>query len=220
MFEDVKLDHDYFRYYTLQPNDVVVDLGATIGEFAIEHVQKLKEANAYLISLEPDIPTYNSMVQNYNLLGLTKVCSLNAGVWSVDTMLTFNIMTNRWCNMFDIHKHDVSGAASLVNQQQIPVLCLETIMKRANVDHIDFLKVDIEGAEVEIFMKSTILDKIKHFAIAAYHPVGDKKAWEILEPFFKEKGFYTVVDTHSHNGYVPYTLLYCSKEPLDIKSKI
>jgi FkbM family methyltransferase len=209
--EPMELDHDYLKYYTIKPNDVILDLGATVGEFGVLNAAKIIENKALLINVEPEKESFDKMKRNFHEAGLQRVMYYNYGVWDKDTTLTFILTDNPWCNMFEEHA-DTPQHVTIVNRISLPVLSLKTIMQNSGVDHIDFVKADIEGAELETFMNFDNLRSIKNFAIAAYHMRVDKQqhTCEILKPSFEKQGYKVIQEAIPYGHFPAYTLLYCT----------
>lgn len=82
------------------------------------------------------------------------------------------------------------------------------------VSHIDFVKIDTEGAANEVLKgaKNT-LPIIDNFAIAAYHHHENPKE---MEQILQNYGFYTKIKRDF--GIAPY--LYATRKPPNILSEI
>jgi FkbM family methyltransferase len=207
----IKLDHNYFKYYKPKQNDVWIDLGATIGEICILNKNLILEKNITVICIEPNPYAYIAL-SKWCLENIpNNVILLNTGIWHSNVTEIFNITNNIWCNMFDIHGHDVSYVAKDMLKIQCPLLSLDTIIDIIGKD-ISFLKADIEGAEIEVFKNCKQISKIKNMAIAAYHPIKDhKETWEVLKPFFENKYKIVIKENISYNGFPGYSMLYTNE---------
>lgn len=94
-----------------------------------------------------------------------------------------------------------------VRKELLPVLSLDTIIDIIGRE-INFLKADIEEAELEVFMKCKKINKIKNMAIASYHIVDGKKTFETLDPFLDEIGYKVIHEFESFNGFPHYNVTY------------
>jgi len=123
---------------TIQPGDVVVDLGANIGIFS----NKASELGASKIySFEP-------VKENFELLMLNRPANCEPFKLAVgsEDLQSFNIS----------YKADAPGGSSLIKYddgalQPCLTVTLDTLLANGLIEKIDFLKVDIEGAEVMAF---------------------------------------------------------------------
>ena len=83
---------------------------------------------------------------------------------------------------------------------------LDDLLKKLNIDHIDFIKMDIEGSETFALegMVET-LKKVKGVAIAAYHYIDNEgnKSYPAVIEFLEHQGFKTVLE-NGHDGEIVY----------------
>lgn len=207
---DYKLDHDYAKYYEFGQNHVILDLGATLGEFGLIYRDKIAKNNILLVSVEPDLNSYNRMLDNYKKHKLPRTKSFNCGVWNENTELEFTTTDNPWCNMFDIHGHDISMIAGHLIKKKYPVRTLKSILDE--IGHVNFLKADIEGAELEVFMSCENITDIDNFSIAAYHERNGELTWRTLKPFFESINYKVIVELIPYNGFSAYVMLYAERK--------
>jgi len=122
----------------LDKNDIVVDLGANIGMFSLFASSKVKK----IFSVEPLPETYNNLIQN--LRHLKNIKTFNNAIYSKGGKIEFN-------------KNEVSGASSIFNKQQnfekvnVDAITFSDFITQNNIEKINYLKVDIEGAEFDLF---------------------------------------------------------------------
>ena len=76
----------YSRCYSLRPGDVVLDLGAHVGTFAI-YAAKQVGPTGRVIAFEPSGNNFRLLEQNVLLNGLDNVDLLNRGVWDREAEL-------------------------------------------------------------------------------------------------------------------------------------
>ena len=127
---------DVYRTDLINENDLVFDLGAGIGDFAVLASKKVGK-NGKVVAIEPD-------VENYHLL-------------------KFNIHKNQCQNVIPLNLGiaGVPGTRDLVTQSGSSTGCrfqvdtLENIVANLKIiDKINFIKMDIEGFEAEVISKS------------------------------------------------------------------
>jgi FkbM family methyltransferase len=122
----------------------IVDLGAYTGIssvfFAIEY------PNARVIALEP--ATTNFYYLRRNISQLNNIRALQAAIWSEDAEV-FVSNSEQQCPHWAF-RTSLSADGSL---EKVPTLSMVGLLRLFGLTEIDLLKIDIEGAEEEIFSK-------------------------------------------------------------------
>jgi hypothetical protein len=167
---------DIYRVNLLKENDLVLDLGASIGDFSILASNKVGK-NGKIIAVEPNIDDYELLKMNIKKNDCQNVIPLNLGVGSqmCEKEITF------WGTTF-----------------KCTIKTLESILKEVNVnERINFIKMDIEGFEVEVIRNSINIVKEADAISMECHST-KKEVDQILLPH----GF----------EYKPITYSYCYKK--------
>lgn len=138
-FEEVILKEAYNVRVGFEPYKII-DGGGNIGLAAVFFASKYPDAT--IVSLEPDKENFRLLQQNTK--EYTNIQSINIGIWNKQTNLLVKDEGQGNNGFFVIETDEVSADV-------IPSLSIYDIMKRMNWDHIDILKLDVEGAEKEIF---------------------------------------------------------------------
>lgn len=152
--------------FDLQPNDVVVDLGANAGLFTVLSALKAKRVVAVEAQSRFEAEARALLQQNGVLHKAAFECGLigaRAGVF-VDQRLL----------------HEASHF-----ERQPPVLTFPELMEKHQLEHIDFLKCDIEGSEFDLFnAEATWLHKVDRIVAEVHSEFGDHgKLAELLVSF-------------------------------------
>ena len=88
-----------------------------------------------------------------------------------------------------------------------PSPTLDGELAKLRIKRVDFLKMDIEGAEIEALAGGQkTFQNTKNFAIACYHKRNNRTTGEILEPVFRRMSFRTKI------GFFLHPTLYGTKE--------
>ncbi len=123
------------RHVTLGAGDVVVDVGANVGEFA--HVAAQRGARVYCI--EPDPAAFACLIRN--IAGLGGASAHDALIWKEDGEIDFALAPDR---------ADSSVFARGAKTIRRRAVRLETFAREVGIARIDLLKCDAEGAEPEV----------------------------------------------------------------------
>jgi len=125
----------------------VVDLGANIGLTSLYFATHYPACK--IVAVEPNSGTYDLLCAN--LSGLVKAgrCkTLKAAIWGSETVLIADQPENPE-HYSAFATREASGPVS--SGDEISGMPLKQIMAEAGFERIDLLKVDVEGAEVELF---------------------------------------------------------------------
>jgi FkbM family methyltransferase len=135
---------DYERYgCQILPEDVVVDLGANIGLFS--HRAELRGASA-VFSFEPIFSTYMALHLNSG----KKTRTFKNAVYSDQRIFEMSIpemKSNTGGGMVkeklnSINRHSISD-------EMVSSIPINSLFEKSMIGKIDFMKMDIEGAELE-----------------------------------------------------------------------
>jgi hypothetical protein len=75
---------------------------------------------------------------------------------------------------------------------EVEVDTLDNILKELEISKVDFVKMDIEGAEIEALKgMDGVLKGRTELAIAAYHIINRKKTFKTIIPWLEKRGFIT-----------------------------
>ncbi|MBI3913187.1 MAG: FkbM family methyltransferase [Chloroflexi bacterium] len=168
--------------FTIKPQDVIIDIGAHIGVFAVRAAQQ-----AYLgqvFAYEASKRNYDVLVENQRLNRLLNLHAHNVAVWdhTGSMELSFPESNGAFASLMQESSED---------HETVDAMTLDMLVERNQLDHIDVLKIDAEGAEYPILFGSSdeTLRKIRYLVLE-YHDYEDGK-WEHrdLEKFLKGKGF-------------------------------
>jgi FkbM family methyltransferase len=158
----------YFRYFGIQQDDIVVDIGANVGVFSVAAAKR----GGRVFAFEPVNETFQRLEQNIAINDSAPVLTAyNVGV-SVRGGRR-ELFVSESSEGFSLFSGSGSGKAVLVNT--IP---FDEIFTLCAIDHIDFLKVDCEGAEYEIFgaISDASFAKIRKIVLEFHHGKDDLMA--------------------------------------------
>jgi FkbM family methyltransferase len=121
----------------LDRGSTVVDLGANDGSFAHQIVQRF---GARVIAVEPSPAMFARIPES------ALVVRVNAAIGPADGTVRFHVANDSLASSIcEI------GAEQLKETISVASVSLETLLKNVGVTEIDLMKVDIEGAEREVF---------------------------------------------------------------------
>ena len=169
-------DQEYDLNLSKKP-DIIVDLGANIGISTMAFADKYPDAK--VIAVEPD--KNNFEILNFNTRKYKNIITINKAIWINDEMVSLENPVGL-SNSFIFKK---SYDDNLKNT--IQAISLNSLMEQFNILRIGLLKVDIEGAEQEIFLEgnNNWIKKVHHISIE-FH---DSKVAEKISKLLKYMNF-------------------------------
>ena len=137
----------------------IFDIGANIG--IASRYFNLIFPNANIYSIEPDDDNFKLLIKNSRMI--ENIHPIQAAIWKNNNGV---YITNRE-NVIG-HSGRVNPAKYMVgevrkiNEHLVKSLTIQNLMERYKISQIDILKIDVQGAEIEIFESaSEWLDKVR-----------------------------------------------------------
>lgn len=181
----------YNKYYKFKKDDVVIDAGAYSGFFSIYAAKQIGKRGK-VIAFEPDSYNLSLLKRNLLLNNIKNVIIVNKGLYSADGKLPFYVQGIGSSLIIPADKKSIN---------KIDVVSLDNELKRLQIYHVDFIKMDIEGGEIEAVkgcLQTIKNNKKLNFAIASYHLVDSKKTYLFLEKFFKKLKMEVITENDPH----------------------
>jgi FkbM family methyltransferase len=183
--EGVMLHSAYDRGYPFKRGKVVVDAGARIGTFAAKVSAPIGNEGR-IIAIEPEPRNYACLRKNIEANRLNNVIAVQKMLWDraqrLDLYLSSNAAAHSaYCDEF----YGSTGESIRVEAES-----LDRILEELEVGSVDFIKMDIEGSEIEALKgaKRTLASDVQ-LAIAAYHPVHGRLTHTVIAPELERLGF-------------------------------
>lgn len=121
----------------------IIDAGANVG-YATRWLADTYPG-ATVIAIEPD--RANVELLRRNVAGRDNVTVLEAALGTeVGSIELFDVGEGPWS-----YRVGAAGADGGTSVREVPCVSIESLMADFGIDRIDYLKVDIEGAELELF---------------------------------------------------------------------
>jgi FkbM family methyltransferase len=173
-FVKIWILHDYESPgFSINNNDVIIDVGAHIGLFALFSSQFCKNGKIYCV--EPIKENFDLLRENIELNKIHNIITINAAVSTKNDTVTI------YRNKDDAgHSMYVQGSEKI----EVDSISLKNIFDSYNLYKCDFLKIDCEGEEYNIIETFTrdYFDRIMKISLE-YHFANDRPT--LLENLLK-----------------------------------
>lgn len=158
--EEVFYKGIYEEEQAVKPGDVVFDVGAHIGCFTLKAARKVGESGR-VVSFEPSS-------ENFKLL------SLNVSSNNYTNSKLFNVAVGAAPGTATLHLGNRRGTNSLLSEanvdqvgvEEVPIRTLDSVAEELELSKVDFLKIDVEGFELEVLKGAQNVLSSHHPSIA------------------------------------------------------
>jgi FkbM family methyltransferase len=138
----------------------IIDAGCNIGLASVYLSNFFPKSN--FIIIEPDSSNFESIGHNFELNDITNALKIKGGIWSKNSNLKI-------INDFRDKKEWSIRVEEANDEADLKAYSINYLVAEYDFDHIDILKIDIEGSEKEVFTGAnadvTFLAKTKCIAI-------------------------------------------------------
>ncbi len=175
----------------ISSNSIIVDLGAHFAQFSHE-ISSYFNCRCYAVEALPSLYTEiveTPLVKKFNYA----ISNTNAGI---EFCVTENPESNH------IVKYNTDVSQDIISVEGVT---LESFINQQKIKSIDLLKVDIEGAEIDLFESLTdeIISNIKQITIEFHDFQFDiRNEVEAIKERLKSLGFICIVFSRANNGDV------------------
>jgi FkbM family methyltransferase len=196
--------HDYWFYlYHPGDGDVIVDIGAGRGEDVFAFSQAVGHSGK-VWGIEPHPISFHALTTMCELNGLTNVITLNYACTEVPQSLRIETMPV-WESNY------VRAGEATATSYPVTGLPFDRIAAEHRIDRIDFLKMNIEGAERNALPGCRdALARAQNVCVAAHDFRADRgegeqfRTLEFVRAFLSESGFELITRDTDPRYYVPY----------------
>jgi FkbM family methyltransferase len=162
-FEVRRMIDEFEHRHRVKPGEVVVDAGAFNGILMSIFASQVGPSGRVL-AFEPDAVNRKKALRNWELNGRpAHVEIIPAGLWDSETEIEFCERGALGSSAF----WDGPGG----NRVRVHTTTLDQVVRERNLQRVDFVKMNIEGAEIKALLgaRDTIRQFRPHFAISTDH---------------------------------------------------
>lgn len=174
----------YEELFHIHKGDVVVDVGAHIGIFTVKAAHSVG-MDGTVVAIEPDKENYSFLIANKDINNLKNVIPICAAL-------------SNYCGKAHLYSWKGMNAGYSIKEKhssryiEVPVFTFDYLATKHGFYKVDFLKIDAEGAELEVLKGSekTLKRSSAKVVIAGYHATDNSEA---MRRFLESLGYNTFV---------------------------
>lgn len=163
-FNDIFINNEYW-FKAENNSPFIIDCGSNIG-LSVLYFKQLYP-NSTIIAFEPDIDAYDCLSFNVNQNNFLNVELHNKALSKIETILKLSYEKDRPGSI-----RSTTENSSLASYREVEAVKLSSYINGP----VDFMKMDIEGAETPVFQElqdSNKLKYIKHIVLEYHHHMSD-----------------------------------------------
>lgn len=190
ILKSIFIDREYADYFPFYEPATIIDVGGYLGYFTL-FAARHTAPGARIWALEPSSANFRILKQNLAKNKVNNVVAIQKG-------LAAQTGTTR----LSLHSHSYNHSIifSSADYENISLITLAQLLAERNIDRVDFLKLDCEGAEYDILfqMDKLTLSKVQTISLE-FHDTSaiGKFSPNQLAAWLEENGFRVVKFTYS-----------------------
>lgn len=183
-YKEIFVDEFYLFKSTEHHNPVILDCGANVGMSVLFFKELYPNARIIAFEAEPVISTI--LESNLKINKIEGVQIVAKAVWKDSEGIWFGSESS-----------DSSSIYSTAQKKLVPSIRLKDYLRAET--QIDFLKIDIEGAETAVLHDCrTDLNHVRNLFVEFHSYLGNTQGLADVIRVFEENGFRYFIDTNQH----------------------
>lgn len=168
----------YEAFYKINTNDIIFDVGAYVGLSSIKFANKTP--GGLVVAFEPFPYNYQLLSCNIRNNNILNIIPVNIALGKSDGVVEFFVGNGS-------AGHSLRKEQATKNSIMIKMKTIDTIIKELNLPYVSFIKMDVEGAALDVLQGAeSVLRQKPHIVVACEH--GLTEVNEVCE-FLLSKGF-------------------------------
>ena len=181
--------YDVGKYYEFSEGDIVLEIGAYIGMYAIKIAQKVGKKGR-IIAIEAMKNNFEILQKNIKSNKAENIIAINKAIWHEQGILHFYATTKQ-----------VNSAVKdfLKDEKTIDVESetIDNIVKNNNLKKVDFIRIQVNGAEKKVLLGMEETFKLKpKLMVTALHTNKNE-----IANFLQAKGYKTKIYKYAILAY-------------------
>ena len=179
--------------FRIRNGDTVLDIGANVGLFSI--CSSLQVPSARILAFEAAHDNFLALTEN---IRSTRCKGISAHHYAVtdDSKKLATLYRGSHGGIHSIrpeYRNWDPSSGRPRKTEKVHTITLERIFQRFKLEHVDFMKLDCEGAEYEILLSTSgrTMSRIRKI-VGEYHDLSAQRHRGVLKEFLRRNGFRVV----------------------------
>lgn len=169
---------EVMQVFKPKQGEVITDIGAHIGTYTIRAAKAVGK-EGLVIALEPQPESFRLLNINVKSNELSNVIALRMAAYENDGTAIMHVSKDSSGNSLTRVPEEFTG------EIEVPTITLNTIVKRFCLKRVDWVKIDVEGAELAVLKgASNVLGIIRKLLIEVWYENAD----EVLD-ILRQRGY-------------------------------
>lgn len=185
ILKDIFCDREYADFFPFYKKATIIDIGAHFGYFSIFAKNNLDQ-DSKIFAIEPNKENFKNLEKNILDCRISNISCYNYAIGDING--NSKLYQGQKTNYSIIDNYLLSD--NNTEFEEVKVRTLEEFINELGLKHIDFIKMDCEGAEYSIFnsMPDSIFDRITTISME-FHDLKDKNftAQDLISKLTKNK---------------------------------
>lgn len=125
-----------------RPGEIVIDVGAHIGFYTLKAAREVGPEGT-VIAIEPDLRNFLLLKRNVAINRFNNVITLNVALSDTNGQKSFYASIDPLYSSFYFPSH-------VRHTKKVEVVTLDKLLQDLGIDKVDWIKVDVEGAELMV----------------------------------------------------------------------
>ena len=183
-------EQEIYRFSTKSDNPLIIDCGSNIG-LSVIYFKNLYPG-AHIIAFEPDETNFEILNLNIQNNGLTNIELHKSAVWITNGEISF-----------EAKESEASHISDNTSDFKVSSIRLRNIID--SYQKVDFLKLDIEGAEYQVMRDiENILSKVENLFLEYHGKVEEAYKLNEILTFLNNCGFSIYIKNAADNLQKPF----------------
>lgn len=180
--------NNIYKFLSSNQKPVIIDAGSNIGLSVIYFKKTYPESQIYAFEASPNV--FETLKSNVKSFKLNDVHLINKAIWNSETTLSF-IATNDDSGRIS-RTQDISSK----NKVKVETTRLTPYLNK----HVDFLKLDIEGAETTVIKDcADYLGNVDNIFVEYHSFLSEKQTLDELLSILKKNNFRVQIQTQFYS---------------------